>query len=244
MRRAAQAVACVALAACGRLRFDPLGPGGDDASPGGDGAGSGDGTASTADCAQQPNALVCDGFEPNSPVVWTPVIGNGTVDFSPEQVHSGTQALRAEGISGRTVAFVSTPIPTVASGEIHLRGFFYRPATAAAVDLDLSRVGDGIANSEFFGIANGSDPGVDPGAGVVSQPPALAPDAWICVELHVANNTVALDVDGVQRVSGALDAFGPYSEVAFGITRDAGTPDQYLVFVDDIVAATAPIGCN
>jgi len=228
-----------ALAACGRVRFDPVAALGDDTT--GDGAVGGDGTPS-ATC-NAPGVLLCDGFEPGG-VAWQTVIGNGAVDFTSERVHSGTRALRAEGITGRTVAFAAAPIATVAEGEIHLRGFFNRAATATASEISLSRVGDGVGNSEFFGVASGSLPGVDAGPQGIYMVPPLPADAWACVELHVAGGEVAIDVDGAPRISVALDAFGPYAEVAFGVVRDNGTPDQYLVFVDDVVASTQPIGCD
>jgi hypothetical protein len=224
------------LCACGRLGFDPVSDGQGDDGQGGDGV-------QQSGCNGVAGLLLCDGFEPTSTVAWQAVTGNGTAQMSTERPHRGTRSLRAEGITGRTVAFLRAPITTVSSGEIHLRAYINRPAASSATDMLLARVGDGIANSEFFGIANGANPGVSSGASSNFAPPALAPDTWVCMEMHVVGSQIALDLDGAVKMLIVLDAFGPYSEVAFGLVADIGSPDQLLIFVDDVIAATQPIGC-
>ena len=188
--------------------------------------------------------LLCDGFEPGTPIAWQPVMGNGTVAMSTERAHTGSRSLRAEGTMGRTVAFMSAPIATVSTGEIHLRGFYYRPSTATATDIYLARIGDGVTNSEFFGVFLGANPGVDSGSSSTFMSPELTANTWVCVELHAAGGMLSLDVDGTQRTQTALGTFGPYSEVAFGIVADVGNPDTFLIFVDDVVARTQPVGCT
>jgi hypothetical protein len=228
----------VVLCACGRLGFDSIG-----GAPSDDGAPGGEPFTPPA-CAQADAVLLCDGFEPGTPIAWQPVNGNGTVAMSTERAHTGSRSLRAEGTMGRTVAFMSAPIATVTTGEIHLRGFFYRPSTATATDIYLARIGDGVTNSEFFGVSAGANPGVDSGTASSFMAPVLAADTWVCVEMHAAGGTLSLDIDGTQRTSVALGAFGPYSEVAFGIVADVGNPDTFLIFVDDVVARTQPVGCT
>jgi hypothetical protein len=229
----------VVLCACGRLGFDPVGgtsPNGDDGPAGGE-------PFMPPACASADGVLLCDGFEPGTTIAWAPVMGNGTVAMSTERAHTGSRSLRAEGTMGRTVAFMSAPIATVTTGEIHLRGWFYRPSTATATDIYLARIGDGIANTEFFGVTGGANPGVDSGAGSSFVPPVLTADTWVCVEIHVAGTTLSLDIDGTQVTEVVLGTFGPYSQVAFGIVADVGNPDTFLIFVDDVVARTQPIGC-
>lgn len=233
--------AALSLCACGRLGFDPV-PGGV-ADDGRDGSTLSEPGVSPVACTMD-GVLLCDGFEPNTPIAWQPITGNATVAMSTEKPHTGTRSLRAEGLSGRTVAFLAAPIAAVTTGPLHLRGFFYRTAATAVTDILLARVGNGVGNSEFFGIFGGANPGVTSGAQSSFTSPALAADTWVCVEMIVADNKVALRMDDVAVTSVALDAFGPYSEVAFGVVSDPGNPDStYLVYVDDVVASVRPIGC-
>jgi hypothetical protein len=231
------------LCACGRLGFDPVGSGGDDDDTTGDGSMSSEPGAPSVACQQQ-GVLLCDGFEPDTPIAWQPVMGNATVAMSTEKPHTGTRSLRAEGISGRTVAFLAAPIAAVNAAPLHLRGFFYRTAATNVTDVLLARVGDGVGNSEFFGLSGGANPGLNSGASSKFAQAPLAADTWVCVEMIVTANEISLRLDDVPLLTIALDAFGPYAEVAFGVVSDPGTPDHtFLIFVDDVVASTQPIGC-
>src|SRR5262245_58154732 len=105
---------------CGRVGFDIVGVGSDGFDSGGD-------SASLDVCAAHPTALICDSFEdPALPVWMLESTGTATVARTSTMPHAGSASLASQTTSTyEWAAAVSTPTPSIASGDVYLRAWFH-----------------------------------------------------------------------------------------------------------------------
>jgi len=85
---------CALALGCGRVNFDPVGGGGDDAPGGGDGGPPGDGSGSGAIDAAGPGVMCLGTATPNCPVT------AGTLSLGGTHNSSGPSDMRGNGFSG------------------------------------------------------------------------------------------------------------------------------------------------
>lgn len=219
------------VAACGRLGFDaPLPP----ATP--------DGSASTR--------LFENGFE-GGMGPWRRV-GAVTVVGGPPAPVEGQSMLKATVAGPSQSSRGEADMPRiVTSGPFYFRAYYYLPSGYAMNDLSILELAQPtnnrlvLVNSSSIGMYSGID-GNHPKSGF-----DLPRDVWTCVEIRVGiadapGGTWDAWVDGALRDSlTGIDTFdGGIDEVTVGITWAGPTQAASTVYVDAVVADTAPIGCS
>lgn len=230
---------------CGRFAFDSRTEGTSDAT------GSGDGQP-PASCT----GLMCDGFEDALPGVWTEVTGNVSIVTSP--VHGGTHALRAAPLVAGDAAVTSwNHIPMQTAGDLYVRAFYYIPGPWVADHVDLAGVGPSTGGASIILQAYMNGPGAYSVPSNTVAPPTtllLPRDQWVCLEMHAlispsagtievfmaGNQVAAASGFNTQPTTGA----GGYVNAAFGVEYSPPTQALPTVYVDDVVVATARIGCQ
>jgi hypothetical protein len=225
----------MALFACGRLAFDPVG----------------DGIVDTrADCEGYEDALFCDGFEDPNLVAWTLI---GAASRVITGAHVGTAALKVETeMSKDTALAVQQAFGSITSGELHVRAWFRVPSGFAAFHMDLlalSSTGEGgivvLGYRDRLAVYQSTDASAPRSV----EGPPLPRDRWICVELRVEvtdPGDLELWIDGSLVASLSQIDVHPssgYSSIAVGLPwTDEGQPAS-RVLVDEVIVDTKPIGC-
>ena len=204
-----------------------------------------------------PGALLCDGFEAVD-VAWDYQIEDfGSVIRSEARGAQGTASLK---ISIETVDEYkyarwgkNAVLDFLDSGELHLREYIFMPSSTVVTDqLSIMVTGNQV---DPFPSANVL---LTPGEihAVVEGTNAIAPfelprDRWVCVELHLqisgSDGAIALEIDGSTIVSAqSIDTRvgGGYSNIDVGFHYATPAQPASEMFVDEIVAATSPIGCD
>jgi hypothetical protein len=78
----------------------------------------------------------------------------------------------------------------------------------------------------------------------------LLRDTWLCFELHLdlqtGSGTATLEVDGVEAISGGEFTTQPTEPFSVAVIEAQPTSDTTGVdlYIDDLVVATSPIGCE
>ncbi len=204
-----------------------------------------------------PTALLCDGFEPVD-VAWDyQILDFGSVARSEERGAQGDASLKVdidmvdEFKSARWGK--NAVLEFLTDGELHIREYIFMPSTTVVADqLSIMVTGNLVdpfpsANvlltpGKIHAVVEGEDR---------SEPFEFPRDRWVCLELHLQIDTTAgsisIEVDGSTIVSGtSLDTrvVGGYSNIDVGFHYATPTQPGSRMFVDEIVAATAPIGCD
>jgi hypothetical protein len=202
----------------------------------------------------------CDGFESGDLSRWdgdrTPGASTVTViDASAGPVYRGAHSLRAEAVMGSENASVQVAgFPSTMVSDYWLRAYFYFPS-ATMLACEIAGIGDidGDHLVNAWVDASGVNIHAHGLVGDPSRTAAVAPDRdrWVCIEVHVA-------IDGA---AGALEVYfdetlvvgrsgldtsivRPLEELDVGIAwKDESDPTQVL-YVDEVVADTARIGCD
>jgi len=217
------------------------------------------GEALTPSCGAE-GALVCEGFDaPFAPEYGTWQEGEMSAVVQDCEVHEGEGAMHYQsGAPGTTQTRLRLP-QTISSGPLHAR-FFVR-LTAGMVlpeqlqlfefwETDGAAVPDRIA---FFVTADGIPHvyvGVSDTTLTPTDPSPLSRDTWLCLELSLdlqsESGSAALDIDGARVISS--DAFATRPTEAFSVAVIEAQPTDDTVgvalYLDDLVIATAPIGCQ
>jgi len=227
----------VADAGCGRINFD---------TPGG-------GTEALG-CPSF--AIFCEDFEAGDYAEW-PLVEtrtSATLSVSTVRPHTGTYSLESRKVPSGSpaIADIVRPIGTHNSGNLAIREWIYSEDPIVHYDLfiDLSDLnnnnyvavgGDTDATWAISEYRDGAPETIDQSSGV---PTSMG--RWICVELvytfaNPPTVQVSIDATTVLSVNG-ITPITTFDNLRVGATR--GSPDGFHVFVDDVVVATQPIGCN
>jgi hypothetical protein len=222
--------------------------------------------APAALCTRFPNALFCEDFEggtiPMDYPRYYPITVSGTVAISGAQVWRGKGALRAtvtqnppEGFNNaRLVRKFAAP---VAQGTLHVRAYLYLKGgfqvTGAFVLLnayasDTEKVSYDLAPQGRIELSMTVAP-------YFRQGGLLPRDRWFCAETVVqigpsgGNGYAEVFIDGQSQVrspagTNTLPGNGGYVALSFGADYVKGLTADGEVFVDDVVVATTPIGCD
>ena len=260
----------LAAAGCGRVGFDPrAGVAGNDAAAidstaGGGGGGGGDasmgsdgpaGLDSTSCDDVHAGALFCDGFE-GAPVWTGQRMQSATVTVSTENVYRGSSALKVSLAGGATSAgsfYAMNPLGGITTGKLYIRGYFYIPSGTPATHLLLlwaagtgtppaNGVGYAVDNEFAYGENNIKPVGFSAGVDVPR-------DKWTCLEMEIDIGTtgnLSWTVDGAfgGGVGGNDVPTGGYQRFEVGVVDAPSTQAPIDVYVDEVVADTAPIGCD
>lgn len=215
--------------------------------------GAPDGGAGTG-CAN-PMHIFCEDFESGNIGRWTNRFsGTSTVEVSSVAARSGMYSVRATSAAPNERALIYVPaFEGMTVPDQWMRAFYLFPAGSPA-ETSIMDVGDAtfeagvivdVIDFGTMGWASSYDMGMvfDGNVSV-----SLDTDTWICVELHVEqgpNGAVELFVDGnLESNRVGVDTTGPgtLQNVAVGSWSFAPSGAR-LVYVDDVVISTVPIGC-
>ena len=201
-------------------------------------------------CAQS-STILCDDFTTMSGASSTV----GDVQWDPAGGRSGGGILVHAVPAGGSVATYALP-SAVMSGPLNVRSYLRvrgGPAVQGyAVVTELSngastggqqKISADILTGDLWGMGAPFSGG-GPGSTV-----SVVRDTWTCVEVQIVVSSTAgemrLRVDGVEIAAktGANTLIpGGFSVLLLAASLSAGEPDTYVYF-DDLVVATAPIGC-
>lgn len=233
------------LSACGRIGFDAS----SDATPSpADGAGD----ASPPDAAACTRRF-CDGFE------------GGLAGWDGEQTENGStvshlpaggfrgDAMRAQGPTGAAIAAVFKDVFSPLPADLHVRAYVHAPG-GQLLDLEPVELTTRARDHQIVFAIYDADIEIHAhsiaGDFQTSAATPMPRDRWVCFELHVAigaTGTVELFMDGALIVAQpGLDTRpgnGDLSHVFAGIASKPGTIASD-VSIDEVVADTAPIGCD
>jgi hypothetical protein len=217
-------------------------------------------------CARRPGALVCDDFEQGALDHWTDnVVSNAQLVPSQLRSHSGSWSVQAVATgTGEAKAILQHLLATpLSAGSLHLRAFMYIPSGFAvnpwiillemngAFEPPYPKISADLIASERLNAVNTV---VSPGSGVPSAPGLALRDAWSCIELAVSiadaggkgsmkvlhNGTVVTESPlGIDTLPD-----GGFVALRFGLYAASESTQAAQIFVDDVVAATGPIGCD
>lgn len=203
------------------------------------------------------DAVFCDGFESGDFSRWDDVTEptDTSVTVTSDVVYRGDSALRVEvSPRGEYAGLQALVFPNPAPPDQYLRAYYYFPSDSAVnvetmdmTDADWSynyvmEVADGWWNVHSHSWATDFSFGVDH---------SVPHDTWVCIEMHVhfsaTDGAVDLTVDGTDFISEsglALDPPNGLGRIEVGVVYHSLDDPTTLVYVDEIVADTSPIGCD
>jgi hypothetical protein len=210
--------------------------------------------------------LMCEGFESETlPEPWDRGESNGEVTrVTAPAPYRGAGALSAQVTEGSGVAFAFRPVfPALHEGSMFVRSYLYVPSGTPITGVIVHGISEesppygGVSillEDDHFSIdVHPRGPGLDPIfiGGTRSVP--LARDTWLCLQLevtvHPTEGAVRLRVNGrlIAESTEPLEtqpATG-YRGVSAGLVYlDPAQETPLQLFVDELVADTASIGCD
>lgn len=217
------------------------------------------GNALTPSCAAE-GALACEGFDaPLSPEYGTWQEAEMSAVIQNCEVHGGDGAMHYEsGAPGMTQTRIRLP-EAIASGPLHAR-FFVRLAAEMVLPEQLQLFefwetdGPDVPNRIAVFVTAEGVPHVYVGVSETTLAPTapspLSRDTWVCLELSLdlqaESGAAALGLDGTTVISSDQVATQPTEPFTVAVIEAQPTDDTAGVdlYVDDLVIATAPIGCQ
>lgn len=250
-------------------------PGGDAAPPdGAKDAGPEDGAAGDAPVDAPPpdagpdesvcddalsGAVFCDGFEDGAGFAAWDMVGttDGTVDWVTDRVYRGGGAMRAEiTAAGGKARVLSYSVPSLRSGDLWMRAYFYLPSGYAYSGFNLVAFHEETDpwHGMTYAVGSTARPYIwfdEPYYGESAPALAIPRDRWTCLQLHIVLSdtagSVRAYVDGALAVSfDAVDTTpaGGYDNMFAGITYAKPTQGNVVVYVDEIAVGTSPLPCD
>jgi hypothetical protein len=251
----------------GTQETDGGGPGDDGGGPGPDGgadggvidtdSGGGVDAGSGTNCdGPFGDRLFCDGFESGDTSLWdgTDSDGFGSITVVGDPVYMGASSLRVEGGVGAGYGGAWKEVfPVAGVSDQWLRAYYYFPA-ANGLGAEVNSMADyddaydvvvsvQAATTNFHTHSWAVDSRADGSR-------AIPADTWTCIELHVhfgvTDGAIELYFDGELVASAnAVDTSVPRGlpvVVAGFAWKD--TANEHVVYVDEVVADTAQVGCD
>jgi hypothetical protein len=201
--------------------------------------------------------MFCDGFEDSDFGPWDGIDANagGTVNRVSDIVYRGRYAMRAGGSDDGNYAVAYKELfATTPPSDQWFRAYYYFPRSTgfpvevqAMSDPDVSYI---LVVGAFPGDENFHGHGYAGDVWEGSSLPIPA-DTWTCVELHVAfsatDGVIELYLDDELAASATgLDTTAPLglTTIAAGLVWQEPDDPPRTVYVDEVVADTARIGCD
>jgi hypothetical protein len=194
--------------------------------------------------------LFCDGFESGDTSRWTAVTMTPTATLSVQTavVHAGSFALdcTVPAIANGSLAAVIERFPAASTGMLAARAWFYLPQPLIHFDSVITLFGTGHVvttdadDTQHWTVTENGTTSSDHHSSAVA-----VENMWQCVELDYtfAPATIALYLGDVPIVDvPAVDIGAAYTEARVGISRADVAGSRAIV--DDVVIATAHVGCN
>ena len=203
------------------------------------------------------DALFCDGFEGGDFSLWDDLSEptDTSVTVTSDVVYRGTTALRVEVLPTAEYAGVGNLVfPTPAPPDQYLRAYYYFPSDSSIgvetmemtnADWDYNYVmvvADGYWDLHSHGWTTDFNEGSSYG---------VPRDTWVCIEMHAhfsaTEGAVDLWVDGTEVVSRSgleLDPPNGLGRIDVGVVYHSLDDPTTVVYVDEVVADTSPIGCD
>jgi hypothetical protein len=244
-----------AAAGCGRFDFAPhAGDAGVDDGAAADVARDTSTNLDTTICDELPTALFCESFEGAVQLTFPEATSPSFVVADGSRPYRGQRSLHSQTTRSSEPAWlVGNVLPTVMSGELHVRWYIYVPAEPLGVNMASVHVVEMADpnNGVRFGFTQNEMSLVCTEAGMSDFTPTVVPrDRWACVQLRVvvanAGGSLEAWVDGVPAGSivgiDTLPASG-YRNVHAGMFAGASTSVQDL-WTDELVVATTAVPCD
>jgi hypothetical protein len=209
------------------------------------------------------NRPVCLGFEEPLEEPWWEAGAGGTVNLISSRTYVGDGALSARAMAGQARFVGQMAYPAgLRSGSVYMRAYVYVPSTAVIDTVVV--MGMSETDAPFGGVtvalkAEGTALDVHPlGAGVMpvlvmpATPFHVPRDLWNCMQLSIgiggaAQGSVELRVNGTLAVQNGSIATLPglgYRGLSAGLLYTDPLQPAIEVYVDEVVADTAPIPCD
>jgi len=213
-----------------------------------------------APSCDQSGALVCESFDRPFPAEYSTWLDEAmSAAIQDCEVFAGDGALHYESTAaGQSQTRIRLPAP-VSSGPLHARFFVRLPAaTVLPEQLQLLELWetDGTSVPGRVAVFLGADgvPRVYVGASDTTLSPSsaepLARDTWACLELvldvQADSGSASLSVDGAEVLSGSGFSTQPAEPISVVVVEGQPTTDTVGValYLDELVVATDPIGCE
>jgi hypothetical protein len=236
------ATCAFAATACGRIGFAALAS---------DAPGNGDASAAAGVCPGIPGSLFCDDFE-NGLGQWQTV---GTVAITTSLAHSGGHSLQATTNSAQEFSYATaTPLPSLITGALYARAWFYVPSTLTLSHTNLFELGSSQGSVVFVvvgGILNMFNPAA--GGYSLNTGVAMPLDTWFCIEQDITISAtageIAIEENGTEIGSSAprsLDTLpgSGYQTVNVGMPFLTAPSGPGSLYVDDVAVGTQHIACD
>lgn len=202
-------------------------------------------------------ALFCDGYEDAALASWDwATETSGTAVRTTTGVHRGAGALRSQTTAGSGRASRSAVFPTVTSGDLWFRAWFFVPSSVTISGISLLYVGentppyDGIALQTIAGGVYNTWVGPENRSFQVSAT-TIPRDRWFCLKGHLAianaggQLEVFIDETRVQNLTGidTLVTSGFATAIA-GIEWTSSSQSSAEVLTDEVVVDRVDVGCE
>lgn len=202
-------------------------------------------------------AILCESFESAELAGWSP---RGDVGAVAAPVYRGTGALRGTStLDSRVAAIVRSDLPSVATGELFVRAYYWLPASSPAAAIPFLHIEE-IAPPHAFVELRFSDGALTVGYGtdarVATNALSGAPmprDRWVCIELRIVISATAgvvealLDGTSASMLS-AIDTLpgGGYATLYSGFYDHVGAEQLFPteLFIDELVVDDQRVGCD
>ncbi|HKU39913.1 MAG TPA: hypothetical protein VJR89_17255 [Polyangiales bacterium] len=209
-------------------------------------------------CAGRSDVSFCDGFEDPELSNWNyPIAMNGELERSTDPVRSGSAALHASTgpSNGANAAarYGAKIFGHQTTGDVWARAWYYLPSSVT-INTFFSTLLITEVEMPYFGCSVLVKPSRVELGGVTARFFTQAPfprDRWTCVELHIrihaSTGICEAYVDGMIATQSAmtdtLPAMG-YTSLEVGIHYTEPNQGPVEVYVDDVAAGTARVGCD
>jgi len=203
------------------------------------------------------DALLCEAFETQLTTWQDASFRIGEAALSSELAHGGAQALAAFAEPHAAGRVEHQLHPAQTAGPLHARGYFYLPATthiasyAVLMELTPADTSDKISFDVYSDDRAGVVVTTGAHDGFLSAPGAVPRDRWFCAELAIEvddlQGHVALHIDGDLAVQSTLRQTVSTAGFEYFLVGIYSSPDNEAnaeVFIDDVIVANAPIGCD
>lgn len=209
------------------------------------------------DCSRFPTAIVCDPFEtlrPEWSIVTWPAGAPGVVEIDASTFRSGAASLHTRG--GPAIAsmkLVGKYLGGITSGDLHVRGYYRLGAPVYGVSV-LHVVDDvdpfpGLVVEIVDGSSVHLFSTIDGRSGTAGGTVPIG--VWFCLQLEIhvdaAAGTVRMLVDGTEATTLGPTSTVPangYSDVHAGIFVNLTQEAPVDLWVDELIADTAPVPCD
>jgi hypothetical protein len=219
----------------------------------------------TATClGRHPTALFCDDFENGLPTGYPDYSyfsNHGTVTASADRVKQGAQAFRGTlmRVPGQiSQASLWRSMTAIQSGSLHVRAHFYLPSGFVVSNWFVSLQLGGPAGKLSFDLIyeDRMQIAVNTENAIFrsTNPNTYPRDRWFCAELviHLGElggaGSAEVHVDGQKVLEAPIGTdtlpAGGYDYLMAGAPHANGLSAAGEVFMDDVVLATSPIGCQ